>query len=211
MTATGDNASNGNWPVTACSQTTYCCRYDGDVADENCCQNSERVFDAGPAMYGGGISVSTSLYPVTMISTRTTDTSAPASSSSRPLDTGLNAVTTETMAPTPSSSSPPPDDGLSTGAKAGIGIGASLGALFLIGIGALLVMIPKSRRARQEKQSDSMFVESTRPGYGTAQDVYRQPEVKHYYEVDAKDRPDCRYELMTQKRGDPEFRSELSG
>ena len=92
---------------------------------------------------------------------------AQTSSSSSRSSTGSTSSSTETGvgSPTPSSSPPPSSSGLSTGAKAGIGIGA---ALVGIALGALIVWILARRRKRAENYTVAapLAYEQPKAAYG---------------------------------------------
>lgn len=184
MPSSGEDARTKNWQVKACTQTTFCCVYP-DGASQDCCQDSSRVFDAGPASYVSGESIVTSLFPSTM----TSSSSSSAASTDPATTTGASSLMTTT---------PSPDYGLSTGAKAGIGVGATVGGLALIGIGVWLFMFLKKRKGSEHIYSAPFHEKANE------EEPYRYPR------YEAPESCTDRYEIMTQKRGDADNRAELS-
>jgi len=135
---------------------TWCCGYSTD-----CCNNAtlqDQVvtlvakFLAEPTSSSSS-SVASSTSSVTSSVVRTVSTSTSTTTTSPAASIG-SAATTET---------PTPDGGLSTGAKAGIGVGAALGAILLVGLG---IWIAKMMNKRKEAQ---------------AQAAYHNPDVEGYY------------------------------
>jgi hypothetical protein len=79
---------------------------------------------------------------------------------------------TQSATSTPTNSAEPADTGLSTGAKAGIGVGVSLGAIALGAIIAVIVLMRKKRNSSQQSQytedaSTTLGPFTPAPSYGS--------------------------------------------
>lgn len=133
----GDTAATTNWLMLACTPTTFCCTYTSSFNDPSCCNDSSRVFDAGAASYGGGASFITQQKP-------STTATRPSSTSATTLITSLVSVL---ATPTPTNGQS--DAGLTTGVKAGIGIGAALGIIALVGLAVFAVLRSRKAKARE--------------------------------------------------------------
>lgn len=109
----GDSAKNVNFKVMACSQDTYCCSYPNSyypLAGQSfdCCNDTTRVFNAGPANFLAGYAVNTQLFvgPTTVSGfAMSTSTQASASSATGSSASGSTSSSTSSSTVTSSTSS----------------------------------------------------------------------------------------------------------
>ncbi|KAK3317057.1 hypothetical protein B0H66DRAFT_576673 [Apodospora peruviana] len=112
---------------------------------------------------------------------------------------GYTPGTTLPVAPTgsyngPTSTSSPSDPGLSTGAKAGIGVGAAVGGLLLL---ALIVALFVMRR-RRRRAEDRGYLNNMPPAAGAP--LYSQP---FYAPVSQHSPPPFHHHVSAEHQGDP--------
>ncbi|CZR66647.1 uncharacterized protein PAC_16548 [Phialocephala subalpina] len=147
LCTTGAGAT-GDVEITACDDGSYCCG-----------QNNATCCDAGEGLFIVNNQVSLTKSTSSSSSSSSTSTSSSSSSTNLPSSSSSSTTSTTTLPATVStvtnSSSPSPspsstNSGLSTGAKAGIAVGAVLGALAIAG--AVLFLRKKKKAGGPEAE-----------------------------------------------------------
>ncbi|KAJ4299946.1 hypothetical protein N0V90_005194 [Kalmusia sp. IMI 367209] len=176
----------GSKRVIPCSgknnSITWCC---GD--SDACCTSTDQadLFSLSPTFLASAVSStsSASSSPPITSSIPTTTSTVPPSSTAPPISSSTNTIVYPTTTPE--------NTGLSTGAKAGIGIGAVAGAIFLVAIG---IWISKAMAWRKDAQAAKAQnnVGYYNSGYynSDAEGLYNHPQKYAYYaEADATTPP----------------------
>lgn len=162
----------GNAIMTPCDGTdyseTWCC---GETTD--CCGTGDEI------IIPTNIYVSSSLTP-----TSTSTSESPTSTA---------ATTSSDSTATPSSEQSPAPSGLSTGSKAGIGVGVAAGVIIVLGFFAFFVI--HRRRKKAVISPGTTLDPSAQPG--AVPGVSRELEQTAVYETPA-DKQNTRYELPAQ-------------
>ncbi|KAK8085668.1 hypothetical protein PG997_006939 [Apiospora hydei] len=219
-TKTADNPTDGGFtfqfPLTAgetavgCCPASYSCAL--DASGRNTCLRTVRSTFYGVVSCGGtappgtvaGTWYATSttyhnIYaPLIQINWRAED--RPATSTNTAVATATTPGSTNPAAPTTSSpSDDPAHSGLSSGAYAGIGIGAALGGLMLLGgaVGGCMLL-----RRRRRKTQDGSGGGSEPKGPTTNQDAWQQQQqeqrpASNIYEVSESGHTRETHELFT--------------
>ncbi|OBT61240.1 hypothetical protein VE03_09657 [Pseudogymnoascus sp. 23342-1-I1] len=112
---------------------------------------------------GDVVNTSTSIEPTTTAELRKPDVTSSSTTTGTP-----TADTTTTGSLLPSESSTPSSKGLSTGAAAGIGVGTTLGALILLGIGVFFWWRGRKRSLGPENSAPESGPETSAPASALA-------------------------------------------
>jgi hypothetical protein len=134
----------------------------------SCCSDSTRVFEAGIAAYLSGPRIQTAAFPVS------SDVPVPSSTTKTKL--------TSSTVPLPTKNAPrPTNNDLGTGAKAGIGIGAAIGGIALLGaLGFALLRRRKRTRYDAVNQNSLVVTEPVdyKPSYQATDSMIETEPVK---------------------------------
>ncbi|VUC34398.1 unnamed protein product [Clonostachys rosea] len=165
-----DTDANDGVGMKSCSSTTkkdtsYCCWYSAD----SCCSTGVgriELLPSNPDIWASYDNSSSSYDVVksrTLISSSSTQLSTSTSSSSSSTSSATSSATTTTSAASPTSTSDESNSGsssggLTTGAKAGIGVGVTLGVIALLCLGFFL-----NRWYEAKKRADAQAQEQEYP------------------------------------------------
>jgi hypothetical protein len=150
------------------SQIWSCCGTESDNSTVNCNSPTKEIFD-DPAPSDLSTTFSVGTAAVTATTTSPSSTSTPIQTT--PFSTS-SAATNSSGLPSQTSASQP-SAGLSTGAKAGIGIGAALGALAVL-VGGIILL----RRKQRNSSSPGIGYEAKAPPPPPPQELGAMQEQK---------------------------------
>lgn len=172
-----------------------CCSFLSDGYTPNCSQpvnGSSFELSWTPSQFPGPVNerasaaASTSIAS-TIVASATSSLSTSAISTSATSSAASSTVSAASQAPSAGSG------GLSTGAKAGIGVGAALGGLLLVGLIAAVVILWRRQSRSSGAPSEARYQKEMEPNgkpYAEASaarsSIYRSPQ---YYEADAMRSP----------------------
>lgn len=188
--------------AAGCCPTSYACARDKNniqtcirtlqstVYDVVSCGGAGAVGTAVSTLVATASSYHVLLAPMIQINWQPTD--LPSSTSTQQPTSLFTGSVTDVQVPGPTNSnaspvSTPAQEGLSVGAKAGVGVGASLAALLLLGATGYFILLRKRRRAKASSAASNP-VESETAGH--------QLDSNHMYEIGGSREPKQNHELF---------------